>query len=82
VAAWSVSHYHIVEKLGAGGKGVVYKAEDSHFHRFVALKFPTKLRATRDISEEAGNAFIAMEFIDGHSLPRDVQGAISMSSNG
>jgi hypothetical protein len=40
------------------------------------------LRATRDISEEAGKAFIAMEFIDGHSLPRDVQGAISMSSNG
>ena len=43
---------------------------------------PTKLRATRDISEEAGKAFIAMEFIDGHSLPRDVPGAISMSSNG
>jgi serine/threonine protein kinase/tetratricopeptide (TPR) repeat protein len=94
-----VSHYRVLDALGSGGNGVVYRAEDTELSRVVALKFllaqvgadpkasdylrreartasslnHPNICAIYEVGEQAGEVFIAMEYVEGKPLSKSIR---------
>ena len=60
----TISHYHILRRIGGGGMSVVYEAEDLKLGRHVALNHPN-ICTIYEIDEVDGRAFIALELLEG-----------------